>query len=665
MRIGVFVCHCGTNIAGTVDSKGIAARAAELKDVVHTEDLIYTCSEPGQAAIQKAIKEKGLTRVVVAACSPHMHEVTFRRTVEGAGLNPYLFEMANIREHCSWIHEDYDMASEKAYEILKMSIAKVRQLEPLVSNEVDVNKDVLVIGGGVAGIQTALDLADAGLKVTIVERETTIGGTMARLDKTFPTIDCSACILTPRMVDAAQHENIEIMAYSEVDKVAGYVGNFTVDIRKKAAMVDWTKCIGCEICMQKCPAKAPDVFNVDLAETKAIYIPFPQAVPKRAAIQVEHCRWFQQGKCKVCERVCPADAIDYEQQDEYVQKEFGAIVMATGLDVFPWEDYYHEYGSGNIPDVISGLQYERMLNASGPTHGHVVRPSTQGIKGQEPEEPKTVVFIQCVGSRDESVGRPYCSSVCCMYTAKQSILTKSHCGMDTEVYVFYIDIRATGKGYEEFVKRAQTEFGVKYVRGRVSKLYEDTVDGDRKVIVRGVDTLLGKQVEVAADLVVLASGITAAEGSVQLAQKLNISYDEFGFYKESHPKLRPVETNTAGVFLAGACQSPKDIPTAVAQASGTASKVLGLLAKDKLKTSPQIAVVDQSRCVSCWKCVEVCPFSAPEKEELRDGTAKSHIIETVCQGCGICVATCPVNCISLKGFTTDAIIDQLEELLLV
>ncbi|MCL5943077.1 MAG: CoB--CoM heterodisulfide reductase iron-sulfur subunit A family protein [Actinobacteria bacterium] len=665
MRIGVFVCHCGTNIAGTVDSRGIAARAAELKDVVHTEDLIYTCSEPGQAAIQKAIKEKGLTRVVVAACSPHMHEVTFRRCVEGAGLNPYLFEMANIREHCSWIHDDYEKATEKAYEIIKMAVAKVRLLEPLYSNEVDVNKDVLVIGGGVAGIQTALDLADAGLKVTIVERETTIGGTMARLDKTFPTIDCSACILTPRMVDAAQHENIEILAYSEVDKVSGYVGNFTVDIRRKAAMVDWTKCIGCEICVQKCPAKAPDTFNVGLAETKAIYIPFPQAVPKRAAIQTDYCRWFQQGKCRVCERVCPAEAIDYEQHDQYLERKYGAIVVATGLDVFPWEEYYHEYGSGHIPDVISGLQYERMLNASGPTHGHVVRPSTMGRKDQEPEEPKTVVFVQCVGSRDESVGRPYCSSVCCMYTAKQAILTKSHCGMDTEIYVFYIDIRATGKGYEEFVKRAQTEFGVKYVRGRVSKLYEDTLpDGGRKVMVRGMDTLLGKQVEIAADLVVLASGITAADGAVQLAQKLNISYDEFGFYKESHPKLRPVETNTAGVFLAGACQSPKDIPTAVAQASGTAAKVLGLLAKDKLKTSPQIAVVDQSRCVSCWKCVEVCPFSAPEKQELRDGTQKSHIIETVCQGCGICVATCPVNCIELKGFTTDALIDQLEEALL-
>jgi heterodisulfide reductase subunit A2 len=661
MRIGVFVCHCGTNIAGTVDSKGIAERAGELKDVVHTEDLIYTCSEPGQQAIKDAIVEKNLDRVVVAACSPHMHEVTFRRTCEAAGLNPYLFEMANIREHCSWIHTDYAEATEKAYEIIKMSVAKVRMLEPLWPNEVEVNKDVLVIGGGVAGIQTALDLADAGLNVTIVERQTTIGGVMAKLDKTFPTIDCSACILTPRMVDCAQHENIEIMAYSEIDRVAGYVGNFTVDIRKKAAMVDWTKCIGCEICQQKCPSKAPDVFNVGLEDTKAIYIPFPQAVPKRAAIQVEHCRYFQQGKCRVCEKVCPADAIDYEQQDEIVQKRFGAIVVATGMDVFPWEQYYHEYGSGEIKDVISGLQYERMLNASGPTHGHVVRPSTMGIKGQEPEEPKTVVFIQCVGSRDESVGRPYCSSVCCMYTAKQAILTKDHVGMDTQVYVFYIDIRATGKGYEEFVKRAQTEFDVKYVRGRVAKLYEE----NGKVMVRGMDTLLGQQVEIPADLVVLATGITAADGAVELAQKLNTSYDEFGFFKESHPKLRPVETNTAGVFLAGACQSPKDIPTAVAQASGTAAKVLGLLAKDKLKTSPLIAEVDQSRCVSCWKCIEVCPFSAPEKQEQRDGTYKSHIIETVCQGCGICVATCPVNCISLKGFTTDAIIDQIEEALLV
>jgi len=660
MRIGVFVCHCGTNIAGTVDSKGIAARAAELKDVVHTQDITYTCSEPGQDAIQEAIQMKGLTRVVVAACSPHMHEVTFRRCVEGAGLNPYLFEMANIREHCSWIHEDYDEATEKAYEIIKMAVAKVRELEPLYANEVEVNKDVLVIGGGVAGIQTALDLADAGLQVTIVEKETTIGGTMAQLDKTFPTLDCSACILTPRMVDCSQHENIEIMAYSEVERVQGYVGNFTVDIRRKASYVDWEKCIGCEICQQKCPAKAPDSFNEDLVETKAIYLPFPQAVPKKAAIQYDYCRWFQEGKCKVCERVCPADAIDYEQEDEYLQREFGAVVMATGLDVFPWEEYYHEYGSGRIPDVISGLQYERMLNASGPTGGHVYRPSTMGKKKEEPEEPKTVVFIQCVGSRDESVGRPYCSSVCCMYTAKQAILTKDHVGMDTDIYVFYIDIRATGKGYEEFIKRAQTEFGVKYVRGRVSKLYES----DGKVVVRGADTLLGDQVEVEADLVVLASGITPPEGSGKLAQTINISYDEYGFFTESHPKLRPLETNTAGVFLAGACQSPKDIPTTVAQASGTSSKVLGLLSRDKLKTSPEIAVVDQTRCVSCWKCIEVCPFGAPEKQEQRDGSFKSHVIESVCQGCGICVANCPVNCIALKGFQTDAIIDQIEEALL-
>ena len=652
MRIGVFVCHCGSNIAGTVDVAELAKRALTLKDVVHAENLMYTCSEPGQAAIQTAIQEKKLDRVIVTACSPHMHEVTFRRCVEKGGLNPYLFEMGNIREHCSWIHTDMPVATEKAWDILKMSVAKARRLEPLFSNEVDIIKDVLVIGGGVAGIQAALDLADAGLKVTIVEKQTTIGGVMAKLDKTFPTIDCSACILTPRMVDCGQNENIDLMTYCEIEKVAGYVGNFTVDIRKKASMVDWSKCIGCEICVQKCPSKAPDIFNVGLEPTKAIYIPFPQAVPKRAAIQVDYCRYFQTGKCKVCERVCPAGAIDYEQKDEIVQKRFGAIVVATGLDVFDWQTGYPEYGGGKIKDVISGLQYERMLNASGPYGGHVHRLSNG-------EDPKTVVFIQCVGSRDESVNRPYCSSVCCMYTAKQALLTKDHVGMDVEVYVFYIDIRATGKGYEEFVKRVQTEYGVKYVRGRVSKLYED----NGKVMVRGVDTLLGEQVEVAADLVVLATGIEAAPGAKELAQKLNISYDEFGFMKEGHPKLRPVETNTAGVFLAGVSQGPKDIPATVAQASGTASKVLGLLSHDKLKTSPMIAIVDQKNCVSCWKCIEVCPFSAPEKQEQRNGEFKSHVIETVCQGCGVCVATCPVNTISLKGFPTDAILDQIAEVL--
>ena len=652
MRIGVFVCHCGTNIAATVDVVEVAKRALGLKDVVHAEDVMYTCSEPGQAAIKKAIHDEKLDRVVVAACSPHMHEVTFRRCVSNGGLNPYLFEMANIREHCSWIHNDIPVATEKAWDTVKMAVAKARRLEPLWSNEMQVNKGVLVIGGGVAGIQAALDLADAGLKVTIVEKQSTLGGVMAKLDKTFPTIDCSACVLTPRMVDCSQHENIDVMAYCEVDKVSGYVGDFTVDIRKKAAMVDWTKCIGCELCVQKCPAKAPDVFNAGLEPTKAISIPFAQAVPKRAAIQVDYCRWFTQGKCRVCEKVCPADAIDYEQKEEIVQKKFGAIVMATGLQIFPWEEYYHEYGSGKIKDVISGLQYERMLNASGPYGGHVHRLSTG-------EDPKTVVFVQCVGSRDESVGRPYCSSVCCMVTAKQALLTKDHCGMGTDVYVFYIDIRATGKGYEEFIKRVQTEFGVKYVRGRVAKLYEE----GGKVMVRGFDSLLGRQVEIAADLVVLSSGIMASDGATKLARKLNINYDEYGFFKEGHPKLRPVETNTAGVFLAGVCQSPKDIPATVAQASATASKVIGLLAKDTLKTSPMIAVVRQKDCVSCWKCLDVCPFSATEKQEARPGEFKSHVIETVCQGCGLCVATCPVNCISLDGFTTDAILDQIEEVL--
>ena len=650
MRIGVFVCQCGTNIAGTVDTEAVAGEALTFADVAYATSYMYTCSEPGQQEIQRAVRERNLQGVVVAACSPRMHEPTFRRAIEKAGLNRYMFEMANIREHVSWIGNDRAANTRKAVDLVRMAVAKLRFNQPLMALNVPVNKRVLVIGGGIAGIQAALDCAEGGLDVVIVERRPSIGGKMAKLDKTFPTIDCSSCILGPKMVDVSQKENITLYAASEIESVNGYIGNFTVQIRKKATYVDWEACTGCGLCMEKCPsAKAPDAFNEGLGTTKAINIPFPQAIPRRASIDPAHCRHFTRGKCGVCSKICPVKAIDFDMQDTIVTEEVGAIVVATGYDLFD-HSIYGEYGAGRYPDVISGLQYERILSASGPFGGHIRRPS-------DGREPKDIVFVACVGSRDPSVGRPYCSGVCCMYIAKQAILTRDHLP-ESNSYVFYMDIRAPGKNYDEFVRRAQEEYGVQYIRGRVGKIYPR---GDR-MVVQGADTLLGVQVEVEADLVVLATGIEASAGASDLAEKLRISYDQYGFYMESHPKLRPVETNTAGVYLAGACQGPKDIPSSVAQGSAAASKVQSLFARDTIETNPQVALVNERACIACGKCIQVCPFGAIKWKELRGDILKAEVLPTVCQGCGLCNATCPPKAIQLQHSTDNQILAEVNEL---
>lgn len=650
MRIGVFICHCGSNIGGTVDCAKVAEIARSFPDVVYADDPMYTCAEPGQAAIEAAIHEHKLDGVVVSSCTPRMHEPTFRRTVERAGLNRYMFEMANIREHVSWIGKDKEANTNKAAELTRMAVEKLRNNRPLAAKSFDVTKKVLIIGGGVAGIQAALDCADGGVPVILVEREATIGGKMAKLDKTFPTVDCSACILGPKMVDVAQHPNITLYAYSEVEDISGYVGNFSVKIRKKSTHVDWSKCTGCGACTEKCPnKKSPDAFNEYTGLTTAITIAFPQAIPKKAVINAEHCRKLKDGKCGVCAKICPTGAIRYEMEDELVTEEVGCIVAATGYDLMDWK-VYQEYGAGKYPDVITSLQFERLLSASGPTGGHIVRPSDH-------REPKNIVFIQCVGSRDKAIGRPYCSGFCCMYTAKQAILAKDHMP-DSQSFVFYMDIRAPGKMYDEFTRRAIEEYGTEYIRGRVTRIYSD---GAGQYVVQGVDTLLGEAVEIKADLVVLAVGIEASKGSPQLAEKLRISYDKFGFFMESHVKLKPVETNTAGVFLAGVCQGAKDIPASVAQGSAAAAKVLALFAKDRLESDPQISQVDIRRCVACGKCIRCCPFGAIKEVEIR-GEKKAQVIETVCQGCGLCTATCPQGAIQLAHATDNQILAEVNTL---
>ncbi len=649
--IGFFICQCGTNISATVDTGKVAAAAAAMRGVAVAESIQYTCSDPGQATIAEAIRGKRLDRVVIAACSPRMHEATFRRALERAGLNPFMLEMVNIREQCSWIHSDASEATRKATDLARKAVARVRHHTPLLARKTAAVRRALVIGGGIAGIQAALDIAAAGIPVTMVERSPSIGGNMARLDKTFPTLDCSSCILAPLMVEVKQHENIELLVNSEVDDVHGYAGNFEVDIRRKSTCVDEEKCTGCMICQDKCPARAPDDFNAGLGSSKAISIAFPQAVPLIASLRKEHCRRFNGNKCRLCQKLCPAGAIDYGQEEAVLRRSFGAIVAATGYDHYDWKASYPTYGMGMYPDVVTSLQYERLLSASGPTGGRIRRPS-------DGAEPRQVVFVSCVGSRDESVGRPQCCSVGCMYTAKQAVLTREHIP-DSQAYVFYMDMRAGGKDYEEFARRAQTRYGTLFIRGRVGKIFPRR----GKLVVMGTDTLAGDQVEIEADLVVLATGLDASAGAGELARKLNIACDRNGFMTEEHPKLRPVEAASAGVFLAGACQGPKDIPATVAHAGAAAAKVIGMLARGELEASPMVAAVTESRCAGCFKCRGVCPFGAVEKARLPDGRPVARVIGSVCRGCGICNVACPPGAISLNGFTDKELIAEIVEVL--
>jgi len=650
-RVGVFICHCGTNIEGVVDVEKALDEMKNYPSVSYATDYKYMCSEPGQNKVKDAIGKNRLARVVVACCSPRMHENTFRRCIEEADLNPYLIEIANIREHCSWVHPDNkEEATKKAIELIKASVAKVIKNEPLFPRYVPLTKRVLIIGGGIAGIQSALDTASAGYETILLEREPSIGGRMAQLDKTFPTLDCSACILTPKMVDIAQNKNIKLLTYSELEEVSGFIGNFNVKIRKKARYVNEEKCTGCGVCYTKCPKKLASEFDLGIGIRKAIYVPFPQAVPNIPVIDKENCIYFIKGKCKVCEKFCPANAIDFEQEDVLIEEKVGAIIVATGFDTFD-PTVFQEYGYGRYKDVITSLQFERLINASGPTGGEVKRPS-------DGKHPKRVAFIQCVGSRDDTVGRPYCSKVCCMYTAKHTILLKEH-EPDSKSYVFYIDIRAPGKGYEEFVRRAQEEYGATYIRGKVAKIYER----GGKLVLKAEDTLIGKQVEIEVDLVVLAVGIEPKKDAKDLARKLNISYDTYGFYNEAHPKLRPVETLTDGIYLAGVCQGVKDIPDAVAQGSAAAAKVCGLFSSDELITDPLTSVVDKDLCVGCCACISACPFNAIEEEVLEERTGErivAKVNETLCKGCGVCVATCPSKAVSLKGWTDEQVLREVE-----
>ncbi|MFZ5920357.1 MAG: 4Fe-4S binding protein [Chloroflexota bacterium] len=655
-RIGVYVCHCGTNIAGTVDVVQVAQWAASrLKErgVVIARDYKFMCSSLGQELIEKDIKEQKLTRVVVAACSPHLHERTFRTACARAGLNPFLCEMVSIREQVSWVHTNKETATIKAQAAVSGGVERVIHHEPLEPMTVPINPATLVVGGGIAGIQAALEIADAGYPVYMVEREPSIGGHMAQFDKTFPTLDCAACILTPKMVDVGGHPNVTLLTWSEVEKVDGYVGSFNVTIRKKARHVKTELCTGCGICQEKCPKKVVDeVYEAGLGYRKAIYTPFPQAVPKFPVMDVDNCIYFEKGTCKACEKFCPTNAIDFTQQDEVINVEVGNIILATGYDIFDARRVSH-YGYGRLANVFTSLEMERLTNAAGPTNGNIVLRDGKTV-------PKAIGIIHCVGSRDRNFNN-HCSVICCMQSLKFAHMVHERTG--ATVYNFYIDMRTPFKDYDEFYQRVLEE-GTLFVRGKVAEVTDAArLPGEEgKLIVQVEDTLAGKQRRIPVDMVILSVGLEPRKDSSETAKLFGISCSANGWFIEKHPKLDPVATMTEGIYIAGCAQGPKDIPASVAQGAASAARVLGKIQQKELALEPIRASVIEEKCSGCRICNDLCPFNAISFHEDR---MVSEINAALCQGCGTCVAACPAGAIYGTGFSNDQVLAQIEGLLLL
>ena len=650
-KVGVYICHCGSNIAGTVDVVELAKFAGELPGVTVSREYKFMCSSLGQELVAEDIKKQGLTRVVVGACSPHLHEKTFRRACATAGLNPYLMQMVSLREQVSWVTEDKALALDKAKAMISGGVRRVQLQEELEPTPVPVNPNTLVVGAGVAGIQASLELADAGYPVFMVEREPSIGGHMAQFDKTFPTLDCSACILTPKMSDVGTHEKITLLSYAEVEEVTGFVGNFHVRIRKRARGVDEVDCTGCGICIEKCPRKVvDDVFEAGMGYRKAIYRPFPQAVPKFPVIDRANCTFYERGTCKACEKFCPTNAIRFDQEDAFLDLDVGNIILATGWDLFDARRL-SQFGYGRLANVFTNLEFERLCNAAGPTDGRIVL--RDGVT-----EPKSIALVHCVGSRDKKTN-PQCSAVCCMAALKFGHLVMEK--TQAEVTSFYIDIRAPHKNYEEFYDRLQDE-GMHFVRGRVAEVTDAArlPDEEGKLIVQVEDTLIGKQRRMPFDMVVLMSGLQPRADAREVGLRFGISCSMDGWFTERHPKLDPVATMTDGIFIAGVCQGPKDIPDSVAQGAAAASRIQGMIARGTVMIEPVVATIHEENCSGCRICNNLCPFNAIE---FLAEKSVSYINAALCKGCGTCVAACPAQAITGAHFNNQQINAEIEGLL--
>jgi heterodisulfide reductase subunit A len=642
VKIGLFICDCGKNISGTIN-------VSELKNHFNQKDLYpnlfvledqYLCSELGLNKITEAIKENDIARVVIAACSFKLHGTLFRKAIEKAGINRFLISFANIREQNSWVHSKYPKkATIKAKDQIRMALEQVKLLEPMVIQYSETTPSTLIIGGGIAGIRAALVIADAGFKVYLVEKEPTIGGHMALFDKTFPTLDCSICILGPMMQEANEHPNIELLTYSEVQEVKGYVGNFDVTVIKKPRFIDEEECVGCfDICREVCPIDIESTFY----PRKAIDVPYPQAVPLLPNIIEEYCIG-----CKACAKACDREAVDFDQTAQEINFHVGSIIVATGLSTFD-PSILAELNYKKNPDVITTMEMERLLNNDGPTKGRVVKPSNG-------EEPKKVSFVLCVGSRNKKIHHDYCSQVCCNAAIKQAVLLKKEYP-NIQINIYYTDIRAVGKNCEEFYNRAREEFGIRFTKSNISSIQKS--DLSENLIIRGEDVIGDDIFEHTSELVVLAVGIEPARKTDELAQILNISQDTYGFLLEKHLKVHPSESSVNGIFLAGSIQGPKDIPSSIAQAESAAAKSIALISREKVELDPHIVSFIEERCDLCRLCEDICIYNAIEIKDK-----KLNFTPANCSGCGACAAMCPNEALYIPGFTKNQISAQIDSVL--
>lgn len=639
-RIGIFVCECGGNIGDVVDVKSVVDTVKNWPDVAVAKYHKYLCSKPAQELILDSVKKENLDRVVVASCTPRMHLATFQAVLERAGLNPFMLEFVNIREQDSWVLGPHPSAeaTRKAISLIRGGYERSQQLEALQTISEKGSREILIVGGGIAGITAALELGYLGYKVHLVERKPSIGGNMAKLTKVFPTLDCAQCILTPRMAEVGRNPNVALYTYSEVQEVSGRPGNYDVKVFMKPRGVDLQKCRSCGVCAKVCPVSCPDEFNEGLSQRKAAYIEFPQAVPSAYTIDFETCT-----KCGKCEQLCPAKAISLTDKGCTVDLHVGGIIMATGYQLYDAKKL-ETYGYGNYRDVITMMDLERLVSATGPTGGYVKRADGSDVK--------KIGIVLCAGSRDKNY-ISYCSRICCMYALKQAFVLKKMLGIDVTIY--YTDIRATGKGYEDLYWRDE-EAGVSFIRGKVAEVYKDNKSG--KLVAVAEDTITGETTEEQFDMIALATPMVPPAGLKELAEKMKVSIGEDGFITEKHPKLDPVDSLVTGIFACGCALSPKDVRDTVSDGLGASAKAALFLKSDYVTTSPEKAFVIPDLCNGCGACVPICPVNAIS---MQNGKAKVDAFQ--CTGCGACIPVCPQEAIDFKNATAKQIIASLRGVL--